>query len=289
VRNIKNVNKYNKSQLVECAYLNHNKPVVEYITEHPEVEIEIQNQQLTTIVDIPNHPKQKMIASSILQQVDWLSQIKKVLLFGNEEIQVTNSMRRNANVLQHFLTTRLTYHVKTKIHDHQKRKHWCLEDFFKPNVPIMAAIVVLQGHTKMDLTTIGKNDSLLGNQRNFKLCVNDEAHFQGSYLYFDENRQQFVRSGKATGQSFQEQHKQHQAGSKLNTTKSKFYLSYPCETTGVSNKARRGWFQHLTHHVAFGIPPPLWEEVCKPLDRDGIFVISDEILSRIKKMNIQKK
>jgi len=40
--------------------------------------------------------------------------------------------------------------------------------------------------------------------------------------------------------------------------------------------------------VAFGIPPPLWEEVCKPLDRGGIFVISDEILSRIKKMNIRK-
>ena len=70
--------------------------------------------------------------------------------------------------------------------------------------------------------------------------------------------QQWVRSGKATGQPFEERHSQHKKGAELKTAvsqNSKFYSSYPkIGIEYVSDTSRRGWFDHLTQHIAVGIP-----------------------------------
>ena len=143
----------------------------------------------------------------------------------------------------------LVHHCQSRIVDEKKRSHWCLE-WGARNFPQVAAIMCLFGQAKSDLSCLDSNQCLLAGINAFlKAKSNPTTALEGSYLYWDCNNQEWIRSGKAVGSNFNKRHAQHANGSKLTTTasqKSKFYTSYPSKHVQlVDQHARRGKFEDL--------------------------------------------
>ena len=241
------------------------------------------------------------IASDILKSDNFLSDIN--LCFnstGNISVatEINSEMANLADTLQARLIARLAVHVQQRLPP-TKHNHWCLL-WFKKNIPIVSATMVVLNHVKFDLTCLGGNDCLLSIQNNFRFASNSEGDLEGCYLYFDRNQSVWVRSGKVTGRSFTTRHDEHKKASK-NEHESQFYAWFPSnDGSGLtSNIERRGWFENLDQNVAVGIDRTV-DGVMRLLtaDRDteqGFLRFENEFKNKIEKVsfngarNIQDK
>ena len=129
--------------------------------------------------------------------------------------------------------------------------------------PNVSALIVLADHVKVDLSFVGVKSSLLPpTTAKFMEVTTDELEkVEGSYLYYDPDNGNWIRSGKVVGSSMSNRcigmrHKEHQASSNLTTQKdmeSLFYMSYPSKTASrTSDILRRGVFENLRLFVALG-------------------------------------
>jgi len=83
--------------------------------------------------------------------------------------------------------------------------------------------MILSKHLKIDLKNLGESECLLSSNANqFIYCLAFRA-----YLYFDDDRGVFIRSGKAVRCGFQSRHEEHLAASKEEKSSSHFYFMYP--------------------------------------------------------------
>ena len=95
---------------------------------------------------------------------------------------------------------------------------------------------------------------------NFLLATNaDELKLEGSYLYYDQNQEDWIRSGKCTGRGLEARHFEHLRAAKENTasvTRSKFYTYYPSKQCARSkNSTCKGVFEDLAQYVAIAWDP----------------------------------
>ena len=61
--------------------------------------------------------------------------------------------------------------------------------------------MVLVNHVRQDISCLDNLCCLLPNTpRDVLLCKNEEAKLQGAYLYYDGNNENWIRSGKLTGE-----------------------------------------------------------------------------------------
>ena len=111
--------------------------------------------------------------------------------------------------------------------------HWCFTKFISPNLPVVAAIIVLQNHILDDIGSTNKIDCLLGNVSCLRR-VEDCQLLIGAYLYYDDNKFQFIRSGKAISMTFHQWHMQYMIMTSSNSlSSSKFYASYPTKAYDI--------------------------------------------------------
>ena len=177
-----------------------------------------------------------------------------------------------------------------RISDEHKRKHWCLK-WASKNPPAVAAIMVLFDHVKQDLSCLDHNQCLLAEPKSFlKATSNQEANMEGCYLYYDNNNDEWIRSGKATGSNFGKRHQEHKRGSNLSTVesrKSKFYSSYPSKQVHLADhSSRRGYFEKLEMFVGISCCKLMKGKLTDDFTRQrGIFHFDEETLKHIGRVN----
>jgi hypothetical protein len=80
-------------------------------------------------------------------------------------------------------------------------------------------------------------------------ATNAAKILQGCYLHFDREKGIWIRSGKATGQLFEDRLGQHDKGAKLRdiiSLDSKFYSRYPSKEVQLDTSSRRlGFYEDL--------------------------------------------
>ena len=89
-----------------------------------------------------------------------------------------------ADRLAKMLYGRMKKHLRRKVKVMPKRKHWTMR-FASRNLPVVAAIMVLHDHLKVNLNNLDESDCLLvASTAKFTPCSN-HPNREGTYLYFD--------------------------------------------------------------------------------------------------------
>ena len=286
VREVKLPPRKLKEQLVMLAHTNKNtKPTLEIPT-MPDIETQpMESACLRPVVEFnirTSGAPLLVLPSSFLEKKEFVNLIKQIT---KKKISVDDDIKKTADLLLPRLQGRLSQHLlKLPL---EKRSHWCLIDFVQPNLPIVAAIIAAQNHLAKDLEILGNNDCLLGSVLNFD-SIEDNQSAIGTYLYFDSNRNHFIRSGKATGSTLHNRHAQHirSATNQSTMTTSKFYRSYPAKQTNLPNTSRLGWFESLHPVVAFGFSPTNLDVITTDISEGGIIMIK-EVKEKVEQMNKQ--
>jgi hypothetical protein len=165
-----------------------------------------------------------------------------------------------------------------------KRNHWALKLAWK-NLPVVASVMLLSNHLKMELKCLGEHDCLLAvNMNQFNLS-GAFPNREGAYLYFNGNRGVFIRSGKVVCRGFKEQGKEHLACVKEEKSLLHFYFLYPSMYGKRRDKRDKlGCFEYLTQVIAAGFDPS--SEPAMILDKDhtssGLLIMNSEDQCRIK-------
>jgi hypothetical protein len=165
-----------------------------------------------------------------------------------------------------------------------KRYHWGLKLAWK-NLSVVASVMLLLNHLKMELKCLGGHACLLAVNTNQFIISGVFLNHEGAYLYFDCNRGLFVRSGKVVRRGFKEQGKEHLACAKEEKSSSHFYFLYPLMSGKWRDKRDKlGCFEHLTQVIAAGFNPS--SKPAKILDKDhtsgGLLFMNAEDQRRIK-------
>ncbi len=147
------------------------------------------------------------------------------------------------------------------------------------NLSVVASVMLLLNHLKMELKCLGEHACLLAVNTNQFIPSGVFPNREGAYLYFDGNRGVFVRSGKVVRQGFKEQGKEHLACAKEEKSLSHFYFLYPLMYGKSRDKRDKlGCFEHLTQVIAAGFDPS--SEPAKILDKNhtsgGLLIMNSE-------------
>jgi hypothetical protein len=157
--------------------------------------------------------------------------------------------------------------------------------FAYKNLPVVAAAMLLSNHLKIELKFLTKNACLLGyNSNQFIPCLAFPRR-EGAYLYYDVNREVFVRSGKVVRRGFQARHDEHYAGSKEEKSSTHFYFMYPSyQGKRQAKRDKLGCFEHLTQVIAVGFDPAAEPamHITKDRNEGGLLILSRDDERRIK-------
>ncbi len=156
-----------------------------------------------------------ILPSTLLSHESWVKYAVDLLALdktSSTPTEVTSFDKEKADNLLRKLEVRYKLHVNTRISDASKRNHWVLALAYK-NLPVVAACMILSSHLAMDIKCLGRLSCLLApNAITFIPCADNSSMIcQGAYLYFDNNRGTFVRSGKVVRRGFVDRHKEHMA------------------------------------------------------------------------------
>ncbi|KAL7545663.1 hypothetical protein ACHAWF_009011, partial [Thalassiosira exigua] len=226
--------------------------------------------------------------SRLLKDPLWRS--NAIRLFHLDEIGISPhdepsaEMKTKADQLAKLLRGRFKRHLKQRIKQRSRRTHWSMKMAYK-NLTIVAALMVLQGHTKDDLQSLMESDSLLPCTAEGFVECNVHPNREGTYLYFDTNRGVFVRSGKVVGRGFGVRNDEHEKCAEAHAATSLFYRLFPSLfSPRASKKGKKGVFESLIQLVAAGFDRD--HEVAHLLDKDvsegGILLLSKEDKDRVK-------
>ena len=163
----------------------------------------------------------------------------------NDELRVdpgadiSNIMKLRAESLLAILQGRFKQFLKKRINQKSKRDHWCMR-FAYNNLPVVASVMILSGHTKSDLECLNERDSLLllATGSSCYVKCDDRPSSEGAYLYLDRVRQVFVRSGKVAGRGFSVRNDEHRKAAKESRPSSTFYRLYPSKESPQDKRQR---------------------------------------------------
>ncbi len=145
--------------------------------------------------------------------------------------------------------------------------------------------MLLSNHLKIELKFLTKNACLLGyNSNQFIPCLAFPKR-EGAYLYYDVNREVFVRSGKVVRRGFQARHDKHYAGSKEEKSSTHFYFMYPSyQGKRQAKRDKLGCFEHLTQVIAVGFDPAAEPamHITKDCNKGGLLILSRDNERQIK-------
>ena len=150
--------------------------------------------------------------------------------------EISTGDKSKADLLLKILRERYNTHLKTRVASPTKRKHWSLDLAFE-SLSVVAAIMILSNHLKMDIDCLCDTDCLLATHASTFVPCQDvtSVNRQGAYLYFNTNKGFIVRSGKVVRRGFMKRHEEHLTCSKAENPDSNFYLMYPSRESVRSN------------------------------------------------------
>ena len=112
----------------------------------------------------------------------------------------------------------------------------------------------------------------------------------GAYLYFDNNDEKWIRSGKTTGNPFSFRNEAHAKSAEKEILTTTFYRRYPSRdrtTDTTSSSGRKGYFENLVQYAALGFEIGN-QEVEKFLTNtekgESMFLFSKEEVEKINNM-----
>ena len=146
--------------------------------------------------------------SALLSDTAWVTYVIRLLdleTTTDTTTEVSTTEKEKADLLLTKLCERFKVHVNNRVKQAVKKNHWILRFAFK-NLPIIAAMMILSKHLKLDLKCLGESESLLSSNSNQFIPCLAFPRREGAYLYFDVNRGVFIRSGKVVRRGFQSKH-----------------------------------------------------------------------------------
>jgi hypothetical protein len=231
---------------------------------------------------------QTILPSTLLSHESWVKYAVDLLALDKTSstlTDVTSFDKEKADHLLRKLEVRYKLHVNMRINNASKCNHWVLKLACK-NLPVVAACMILSHHVAMDVKCLGRLTCLLApNANTFIPCAdNSSMNCQGAYLYFDNNRGTFIRSGKVVRRGFVDRHKEHMAESKKDKPESEFYLLYPSKHGRRCNRRELlGHFENLMQVVAAGFDassePAMFMN--KNSKQGGLLIMNNDDLCRI--------
>ena len=190
-------------------------------------------------------------ASEYLSNDRWIesfSSLVKGVSIGN----VSDELRRNADLLASAMEPRLDLHIAERVHV-TRRNHVTLT-FTRDNLPAMAAAMCLSGHIVANIANYRLDERLLVLPilaGDFQTIADDLQRLEGCYLYFDKQKLKWIRSGKTSGEGkdacFEGRGKKHRlnSASKDQMRMHRLYREYPA--SGVDDLGvAEGTFNNLT-------------------------------------------
>jgi hypothetical protein len=170
------------------------------------------------------------------------------------------ALQPHVETLVKILWSRLQRHISYRVNNATKRGSW-VWNFVRENLGPVAAMMILVGHVHSHLLGIvnqghvcllrnpvggGKMIPLLGENGS---RTHAAKILQGCYLHFHRERGVWIRSGKATGQPFEDRLGQHDKGAKLRddvSLDSNFYSHYPSKEAQINTSTiRLGFYEDL--------------------------------------------
>ena len=166
-----------------------------------------------------------------------------------------------ADCLTRMLGGRLESHIVRKIATNQ-HDHYCLR-LMKDNLATLAAMVVLAQHVQVDVETCGMTDCLLnhpnyGMDDKYKPLIGEMLDTigtdSGCYLYYNNNRKKWIRSGKVSRRPISARLEEHKKAAEnvggTSEASSKMYNLYPSRNSALvrnnsGSKSWKGYFEDL--------------------------------------------
>jgi len=139
--------------------------------------------------------------------------------------------------------------LASRLPQERYRTNFCFR-WARINFPQVAAISCWGGHATDDLTAIRTTDSLFGTNFSNFVVMDPDSSVEGCYLFRDNRRGCFVRSGKASPTLCVERVKSHGEAAKISTKG--FYGKYPHQSSLNITGTRIGFFHHLTACIGLG-------------------------------------
>ena len=177
-----------------------------------------------------------------------------------------------------------------------RQQEYLILRWAEKNIVVVSVYMTLVDHVKRNLDRINSRQCILKRANNsFLMCTNKEALLQGAYLYFDANLEEWIRSGKQTGEKgMGGRNTEHvkRAESDTNPDDSRFYNWWPSikSERAVDNPVRQGYFEDLVQYVAAGFNPTedVLDVCCKDYVKEsGIFFYSAEEKRKISGINFR--
>ena len=114
----------------------------------------------------------------------------------------------------------------------------------------------------------------------------NNTSLDGTYLYFNNNKLKFIRSGKATGQTLEKWNSQHQQSAEQQpSTTTNFHRLYPAQSTKIPKESRDGWWEDLKQLVAFAVTSDQVVAIMKDVDEGGLFLLPNSVKTKISNVN----
>ena len=218
--------------------------------------------------------------SDLLDSKEWVDYI--VELFELHQLRASNEiddeMKSKADYTVKLLRQRFGEFVESRKIPPSKQDHWVLK-FARKNLSVVAAVMVLSDHLKMDISCLRESDSLLTNNINSFLPCLSKPTYEGAYGEFDRNRNENTRSGKCTRRGCPVRQDEHYNEAKKKKASSHFYMMYPAEESPRAGySCKQGFFESLTQVIFACFDPK--SEAAKKLDKGvdecGLLLLSDE-------------
>jgi hypothetical protein len=230
--------------------------------------------------------------------------IEKVKLAFNPEQMVhfaevsAAALQPRVDILVRILWTRLQRHITHRVNNETKRGSW-VWNFVRENLGPVAAMMILVGHVQSHLLGSvdrghvcllrnpvggGKMIPLLGENGS---RTNAAKILQGCYLHFHREKGVWIRSGKATGQPFEDRLGQHEKGAKLRdgiSLESNFYSHYPSKDAQINTSTiSLGFYEDLDVYCGLCFTDTrVVYELLTSHDEGSIFKWSSNSLKRLK-------
>ena len=149
-------------------------------------------------------------ASTLLGKPNWMDDVEMCFNSNHKmkQVKVTDEIGTKADILQRVLNTRLTKHLNICIEQNNIRKHWSFA-WARKNMGVVSALMTLYDMVKDKVIMLDENSTLLKSKDNYILVGADESNKHGAYLYYDNNDEKWIRSGKTTGNPFIVRHQAH--------------------------------------------------------------------------------
>ena len=227
-------------------------------------------------------PYHQPSVKSLSEKEEWIAAVRNEVCGVRYAADITIELVQQAERLATHLEVRMDVHLK-RIPDPMYWVHWCFR-WARKQFTKVSLISCLACHIKKDLSAVRVTESLLSVSIHGFHVIAPDSILEGCYLFYDNQRGCFVRSGKASPTVMHERIKFHEKEAKRSSKGS--YGKYPHKSNpNISEGSRIGYFDHLSSFCGLGFDRSNTERLVDT-SGNGILDWDDITLDAIKKWKV---